>query len=353
MESGTQPASTTARLAPTAPPSAPARSSSSGKLSGPPMPRPPLTTTFASSSFTFSDASTTWSTMRARFEPSPIVTARSFTSAVPPDSLASKDLGRTSTIAGLAFARIEATLAPPKYGTLATNPPSLASMSEALEINPLPSRAASRPAMSRESLVNPKRIRSAGCCLCRASSASAAGSARNSSKALSSLTKTVFAPCLPSASAAAFAPVPSATAVTSPRSRARVMISRAVGCSLPWLSSATTRTFATSDHLRVGQDLDDLLDRAAVVLDDRAGLAGLAVDQTLDRLRALAALDAEVGESQLLHLFGARGHDPLERRVARLRDRGRDRYERRRGRLHHHVAVARLPVDLDGRSIHP
>src|SRR5436305_1893620 len=48
MEYGTHPASTTARLAPTAPPRALARSSSSGKFCGPPIPRPPLITTRAS-----------------------------------------------------------------------------------------------------------------------------------------------------------------------------------------------------------------------------------------------------------------------------------------------------------------
>src|SRR5262249_33590160 len=48
-EYGYQPASTTARVAPTAPPSAFASSSASVKLSGDPSPRPPATITSASS----------------------------------------------------------------------------------------------------------------------------------------------------------------------------------------------------------------------------------------------------------------------------------------------------------------
>src|SRR5438270_3190979 len=185
-------------------------------------------------------------------------------------------------------------------------------------MRPQPSRAARRPATSRESLVKPNRMRSAASCFCACSIASAAGSARYSSNALSSLTYTVFAPCLPRTSAAALAPVPSAIAATSPRSRARVRISAAVGFSFPSESSATTRILAISDHLRVGEDLDDLVDRRAVVLDDRPGLARLRVSDALDRLGIRAAIDAEVGQRELLHLFGARGHDALERRVTRL-----------------------------------
>ena len=78
------------------------------------MPRPPLMITLASSSFTFSEASATRSRILARFDPSPMVTASSLMSAVPPDSDASNDFGLTSTIAGLALARIDASLAPPK-----------------------------------------------------------------------------------------------------------------------------------------------------------------------------------------------------------------------------------------------
>src|SRR5205814_7372583 len=49
VEYGYQPASTTARVAATAPPSADASSSTSAKFSGPPSPRPPATMTSASS----------------------------------------------------------------------------------------------------------------------------------------------------------------------------------------------------------------------------------------------------------------------------------------------------------------
>src|SRR5258708_277863 len=92
-----------ARRGPRAPPGARGRSAGGGRLGGPPAPPPPLITTFASSSFTFSEASTTRSTMCARFEPSPMVTLRSLTSALPPTSEASKDFGRPRTRAGFFF----------------------------------------------------------------------------------------------------------------------------------------------------------------------------------------------------------------------------------------------------------
>ena len=115
--------------------------------------------------------------MCARLEPSPTLTSSCFASAVPPLAEASNDFGRISTIAGLPLAFIEATLAPPKYGTWATNPPSFATTSRALEMRPAPSRAASRPATSRESGVNPKRISSGFSFSYSDASASVAGSA--------------------------------------------------------------------------------------------------------------------------------------------------------------------------------
>ena len=62
---GYQPASTTARVAPTAPPNAFASSSTSVKFSGPPSPRPPATITGASSIDGPSLSSCAWSTIRA------------------------------------------------------------------------------------------------------------------------------------------------------------------------------------------------------------------------------------------------------------------------------------------------
>ncbi len=148
-----------------------------GKFCGPPMPRPPLMTTRASSSLTFSEASATRSVMCARFEPSPTDKSSCWISPAPGFSDASNDFGLTSTIAGFALAFIEATFAPPKYGTLATNPPSFASTSLAFEIRPTPSLAESRPATSRESDVNAKRIRSGFSFSNSEASASVAGSA--------------------------------------------------------------------------------------------------------------------------------------------------------------------------------
>src|SRR6185437_5761681 len=68
VEYGYHPASTTARVAPTAPPSALASSSTSVKFSGPPRPRPPATITSASSIDGPVLSSCAWSTMRAVVE---------------------------------------------------------------------------------------------------------------------------------------------------------------------------------------------------------------------------------------------------------------------------------------------
>src|SRR5215203_27565 len=86
---GYQPASTTARVAPTAPPRALARSSTSEKASGEPRPRPPATTMSASSIEGPSDSSCACSTMVAASEKSWISACRSWTSAVPPVSAGS------------------------------------------------------------------------------------------------------------------------------------------------------------------------------------------------------------------------------------------------------------------------
>ena len=187
---------------------------------------------------TFSAASVLVSTIRARREPSPIAAGTSTTSASPPLSLVSYDFGRISTMAGLALARYVATFAPPKYGTLATNPPSWGSTSIALEMRPTPRRAASRPATSRESELNAKRTRSGDSTVSSAARQSVAGSAMYSLNAASSLTSTRFAPCLPSAAAVSLPPGPSAIASTSPSSRAFVSSSSAVEAGRPSVCSA-------------------------------------------------------------------------------------------------------------------
>src|SRR5207237_4152001 len=91
VEYGYQPASTTARVAPTAPPSALASSSTRVKFSGPPSPRPPATITSASSIDGPSLSSCAWSTIRAAMEKSSRVTSSSSISAEPPVALGSND----------------------------------------------------------------------------------------------------------------------------------------------------------------------------------------------------------------------------------------------------------------------
>ena len=76
-EYGYQPASTTARVAATAPPSALASSSTAAKPSGPPRPRPPATITSASSIDGPLVSSWACSTIRAAVEKSCSVSATS------------------------------------------------------------------------------------------------------------------------------------------------------------------------------------------------------------------------------------------------------------------------------------
>src|SRR5687767_8857897 len=83
---GYQPASTTARVAPTAPPSAFASSSTSPKLSGAPRPLPPATITSASSIDGPVDSAVSWSTSVAALDQSSTPTATSSTAAAPPAS---------------------------------------------------------------------------------------------------------------------------------------------------------------------------------------------------------------------------------------------------------------------------
>src|SRR5579872_2813624 len=86
VEYGYHPASTTARVAPTAPPSAEASSSTSTNLSGEPRPRPPATTISASSIEGPLASSTAGETSSASSECSSSETASLRTSALPPVS---------------------------------------------------------------------------------------------------------------------------------------------------------------------------------------------------------------------------------------------------------------------------
>src|SRR3954451_7567039 len=96
MLCGTQPASTTAREAPTAAPSESASFSMIAKLSALPMPRPPETTTDASDSCGREPfSSTTLSTILAPLAASEIVTDTTTSSAAPADSSGANEFGRT------------------------------------------------------------------------------------------------------------------------------------------------------------------------------------------------------------------------------------------------------------------
>src|SRR6266513_3465927 len=100
-EYGYQPASTTARVAATAPPSAPASSSASLKLSASPSPRPPPTRMSASSMLTSSPRCSPRLTIFAFVDHPESSTSTSTTSAEPPSrSAASKALRRPMMMPG-------------------------------------------------------------------------------------------------------------------------------------------------------------------------------------------------------------------------------------------------------------
>src|SRR6185436_3619883 len=103
VEYGYQPASTTALVAPTAPPSAAASSSSIVKPSGDPRPRPPATMMSASSIDGPLDSSWVCSTSVASVEKSENEVSNVSTSAVPPDSTGSSAPERISPSLGPAL----------------------------------------------------------------------------------------------------------------------------------------------------------------------------------------------------------------------------------------------------------
>ncbi len=81
---GYQPASTTARVAATSPPRAFARRSQSAKLSGPPSPRPPATSTSAWVMSTAPRSASSWPTSLAARDQSCTCTSTFSTVALPP-----------------------------------------------------------------------------------------------------------------------------------------------------------------------------------------------------------------------------------------------------------------------------
>src|SRR5688572_32259431 len=107
-------------------------------------------------------------------------------------------------------------------------------------------------------------------------------------------------------------------AVTSPSSRARLMISRPAEAGPPSLDSTKTQT-DISDHLLLLEELDDGEVGRAVVFDLAAGFplrSGVHAGDLLGR----PGFDAEVGEGQCLQRLLLGIHDPLEGGLAGLDD---------------------------------
>src|SRR6266480_2542896 len=95
-----------------------------------------------------------------------------------------------------------------------------------------------------------------------------------------------------------------------------------------------------SQRLFLQEELEDLLRARAVVLDlDRVAARGRIAERVDLRARAslayFARLEPEVAERDRLLRLLLRAHDPLQRRVARLVDRVRDRDDGRERRLDH------------------
>src|SRR5918992_2886640 len=121
---GYQPASTTARVAATAPPRADASSSSNVNPSGEPSPRPPATMMSASSIDGPLDSSCVCSTSVASVEKSENSTSNSSTSALPLDPTGSSAPARTSPRRGESVQPTSTRTVSPRAGRLPTSSPS-------------------------------------------------------------------------------------------------------------------------------------------------------------------------------------------------------------------------------------
>src|ERR1700736_4751670 len=153
-EYGFQPASTTARLAPTAAPSSAASSSSILKFSGAPSPRPPLTMIAASSSLGPLAFSVSRRNTRATGLLVSTGSVSVSTCGAPAEAAGSAvtAFGRIKTSVGaLAFGTVVTSRLPPNIGETMAQPPSLVLMSVALAMRAVPSRALRRDATSRPS----------------------------------------------------------------------------------------------------------------------------------------------------------------------------------------------------------
>ena len=175
VEYGYQPASTTARVAPTAPPSAEASSSRSVKPSGEPSPRPPATMMSASSIDGPLDASTVVPISAARVEKSENAVSKLSTSASPPDSTGSSAPARTIPSLGPSFQPTSTITVSPSAGRVPTSSPSAIDRSVRSQLSPAPRRAASPEATSAERTEAPNRTPSAPVCATSVASASTRG----------------------------------------------------------------------------------------------------------------------------------------------------------------------------------
>src|SRR5215470_16011990 len=220
---GYQPASVTAREAPTAAPSASASCSMTPNPSADPVPRPPETTICASVRSGRSPFSaTTCSVIRVAFAASDSVTVTGETSAAPAAGSAVIAFGRTAMI-GVPLTTRECTvIAPPKFGCSATGAPSSPATTLTASVStPEAVLTASRPATSLPSRVPAISTAAGAFSATSEASSSAAGATTNSPYSALSATYTRSPPkCSARTSTSAIDPGPSQMNFRSARNAA-------------------------------------------------------------------------------------------------------------------------------------
>src|SRR5437764_5145460 len=229
-------------------------------------------------------------------------------------------------------------------------------------MRPEPRRTASRAETSRPSAPAVTRTAAGETRCASAARTSTFGVTRKPMAASPSATYTFAAPCEASASFAfAAEPVgPTTTAEGSPSTRAAVSSSSVTFLTSPSTWSTRTSTSAislflletVSDELLADQVLGDLRAAVALVLDLLARGARR-LRGRLEHTRPgvaeadLARVDTQVGDGERLDRLLLRGHDALERRVARLVDLLADAHQRGQLRLEVRDAVLGLAGRLD------
>src|SRR6201996_3042710 len=209
-ECGYQPASVTARDAPTAAPRASASFSTILKPSSDPVPRPPETTICASVRSGRSPFSaTTRSTTVAALAASDAEKETASTAAAPADASGEIAFGRTAMIGVPALATECTVIAPPKFGCSATGAPSGPAVTLTASVStPEPVLTASRPAISLPSVVPAISTAAGDTEATREASSSAAGATTYPAKSAESATYTFSAPGEPRRSRAFPLPPP-------------------------------------------------------------------------------------------------------------------------------------------------